>query len=91
MFLPFLKLPIVLPGNPEEKDTDKEVELNIQPVEIASFHEGHYWGTLITLKCGQTYISKLEPKQIESALAGYWMHLSKQHQDKKGGSILTLS
>ncbi len=82
--LPFMKLPVVLPGpdfNPKDESAqqkpDQETEAWILPGEIESFHPGYYWGTMIYMKSGQVYITKIEAKSIEGNISRYWEHVMK--------------
>lgn len=95
--LPFMKIPVVLPGpdfdpnNPDNQKTkDKETEAWILPSEISSFHPGYYWGAVIILKSGQSFITRVEAKAIEQNIAGYWAHVTKSMGEKSKSNIVTL-
>jgi hypothetical protein len=62
---PLLKIPIILPGNQEEKDPDKEVDARIDVEEISYFHDCYYWGTLIVMKSGQVIMTKMDADAFE--------------------------
>lgn len=73
--LPFMKIPVLLPGNPEDQDPqEKEVEAFIQPEQVESFLPGYYFGSIIIMKSGYQYMTRLEASQLEKSFAGYWQH-----------------
>ena len=72
MILPFLTIPIVLPGDEGQGNSDKSVDCKIQPISILAYHEGYSWGTFIYLQTGQAFCSSLTMEQLENALRAYW-------------------
>lgn len=92
-----MKLPVVLPGpdfNPKDPDaqktSDQETEAWILPGEIESFHPGYYWGTMINMKSGQVYITRVDAKAIEANIARYWEHVVKIAANKSSSPIVTI-
>lgn len=88
--MPFLKIPIVLPGNPEETEKDKEVPARIQPAEIESFNDAYHWGCLIVFKSGEIKMTKLTADQVEVMLAQYWQKFNEAVRNNQKGSNLLL-
>jgi hypothetical protein len=91
--MPFLKIPIVLPGDPEEKLEDKETQARIQPAEIESFNDAYHWGCLIVFKSGEIKMTKLtadQVEQVEQLLAQYWQKFNEAVRNNQKGSNLLL-
>ena len=90
--MPFLKLPIILPGNPEENEADKETQARIQPCEIESFNDGYHWGCLIVFKSGEIKMTRLTADEFEQALIKYWQAFNemvkKQQQQQPSNLFL---
>jgi len=91
--MPFLKIPIVLPGNPEDiREPDKEVTARIVPVEIESFNDAYHWGALIKFKSGEIIMTTYTADQVEEVLAKYWHELNervkKQQQQQPSNLFL---
>lgn len=76
--LPFMKIPILLLGNPEDPAAEeKEVEAYIQPEAVETFYPAYYFGSMIVMKSGDKHMTRLKTDQLEAAFAGYWQHCSK--------------
>lgn len=73
---PFLKIPIVLPG--DEKESDKVVTARIQPDQIESFNDAFHWGALIKFRSGEIIMTKYTADQVEEVLAKYWKAYNEQ-------------
>lgn len=97
--LPFMKLPIVLPGDPDlgeledqKGSPDKEVDAYIQVEQVETFYPGYYWGSIIVMKSGTQYMTRLKVEQLETAFAGYWQHCTKAlAKSTEPAPIITLS
>lgn len=76
--MPYFKVQIVLPGNPETGDADKMADAWIQPEQIESFNNGYHWGCLIYMKSGQAYMLKISAEDFEKGLNTYYQHVSEQ-------------
>jgi len=86
--MPFLKLPIVLPGNPEENMEDKETEARIQPTEIESFNDAYHWGALLKFKSGEILMTRYTAVQIEEVLAKYWQKINEAVKNNQRPNLL---
>lgn len=89
--IPFQKIPIVLPGNPEEKEDDKEVMARIQPDQIESYNDGYHWGCLIKFKSGEILMTRLTADQFEAQLANYWKTFNENIRKAQNGGSNILS
>lgn len=83
--IPFQKIPILLPGNPEEKLEDKEVMARIQPDQIESFNDGYHFGCLIKFRSGEILMTRLTADQLEAQLANYWRVFNDNMSKRQGG------
>lgn len=88
--MPFLKIPIVLPGNPEENQNDKETMARIQPTEIESFNDAYHWGALIKFKSGEIIMTTYSAEQVEEVLTKYWRKFNEAMKNNQKGSNLLL-
>ncbi len=88
MMLPFQKIPIVLPGNPEKREDDKEVMARIQPAEIESYNDGYYWGCLIKFKSGEILMTPLTADQVESMIGQYWQKATDLFKKMQAGPAI---
>ena len=88
--MPFQKIPIILPGNPEAEEQDKKVMARILPGEIESYNDGYHWGSLIKFKSGEILMTDLTADQVEAMIGGYWLKLNEQIRKERGGSSLLL-
>jgi hypothetical protein len=81
MLLPYLHIPISLPGAQPEGDDpskhDKVVTARILPQHVQFYHEGHSWGTFIYMQCGHALCSTLTVEQYEKAIKDYWAEVEK--------------
>lgn len=78
--LPFLQIQIDLPGDNE--NPDKEVIARIQPDSVETFYPGFHYGTIIVMRSGQIYITKMETEKFGAALGNYWAQLNKRAETK---------
>lgn len=85
--MPFLKIPIVLPGNPENSEDDKVVMARIQPADIESFNDAYHWGALIKFKSGEIIMTRYTADQVEELLAKYYQKFNEQMKKTAGPSI----
>lgn len=77
MHLPFLTIPIALPGDDGQGNQDKQVDCKLAPPSILAYHPGYAWGTFIYLSTGQAFCSTLTLEQFENALKEYWKEVAK--------------
>lgn len=82
MINPYLKIPIVLPGNQEDQEGEKTVEARLQPEEIAIYYPGYHFGTLIYLRSGAMIMTRLKPEEVDFGIDTYWKNVKKK-QDKE--------
>lgn len=75
--LPFLNIPIALPGDADKGNDDKQVTCKINPSKIDAYHEGYAWGTFIYLSTGQAFCCTLTVDQFEAQLQAYWQQVLK--------------
>jgi hypothetical protein len=69
---PFLELPMCIQHEDENKEIqEKDVIVRIQPSEIAYYYPGFYWGVVVVMKSGSSYLLKMELQEFDQALAGY--------------------
>jgi len=78
MQLPFLTIPIALPGDETKGNQDKEVPCKIAPVSIQAYHEGFSWGTFVYTNTGQAFCCTLPVAEFENLLKQYWIEVAKQ-------------
>jgi hypothetical protein len=90
MPMPFQKLPILLPGNPEGGEKDKTVMARILPGEIESFNDGYHFGCLIKFKSGEILMTELSADQVETMIGQYWQKFNEMVRKAQGGSGLLL-
>lgn len=83
--LPFLNIPIILPGNKGEGE--KEVMARVQPEQIQCYYPGYHFGTFIYMIGNVVLLSNRDVKEIEANLDMYWKEVGKM---EKGKSILSL-
>jgi hypothetical protein len=69
---PFLELPMCIQHKDEKgEEHEKDVTVRIQPAEIAYYYPGFYWGVVIVMKSGSSYLLRMELKDFDQALMGY--------------------
>ncbi len=78
MMMPFQKFPILLPGNPENNEPDKQVMARILPGEIESYNDGYHFGCLIKFKSGEIIMTELSADQVEIMIGQYWQKFNEQ-------------
>lgn len=88
--MPFLLIAIVLPGDTEHGQEEKDVQARIQPQEIESYNPAYHWGTLIKFKSGEILMTRLTVEQVEEILTKYWQKFNEAMQKQKQGSALLL-
>lgn len=79
MQMPFLTIPIALPGDEAKDNKDKVVDCKIIPSTILFYHPGHSWGTMIYTSAG-AIMSTLTMEEFETAWRAYSDEIIKQSQ-----------
>jgi hypothetical protein len=80
--LPFLELPMTLANN-EEKE--KEVTKRVQPTEISDYYPGFYYGTVVVMKSGSSWLCPLPVEDVDAALSAY--HSAVKSNSGKFGNL----
>jgi hypothetical protein len=85
--LPYLTLPIALPGLPPEYDKDgnlvsegnpdKTVDCDLYPSQVIAYHEGYAFGTMLYLTTGQAFMCMLTVAEYRKAVTFYWQEAQK--------------
>lgn len=65
--LPFLEIPILLPGN--EGEPEKEVIARIQPEQVQCYYPGYHFGTFIYLIGGTVLLTNRTEKELDFGFA----------------------
>jgi len=88
MQLPFLTIPIALPGDETKDNEDKVVPCKIVPASVQAYHEGYSWGTFVYTNTGQAFCCTLTVAEFEKLVKDYWEEVAKQM--KRNGHSLKL-
>lgn len=86
--MPFLQIPIILPGDEEQKAPDKEVKARIQPQEIESFNDAYHWGALIKFKSGEIVMTRFTATEFEGILAKYWQQINQRFKEQGSSPLI---
>lgn len=73
--LPYLHIPIVIPGNAGEED--KDVMARVQPEQIQCYYPGYYWGAMVYLLGGNVLITRASVEDLDHNIAKYWHQVNK--------------
>lgn len=85
--MPFQKIPILLPGNPENNEPDKTVLARIQPGDIESYNDGYHFGCLIKFKSGEIIMVEATADQVEIMIGQYWQKFNEMARKQAGSSL----
>lgn len=77
MKVPYLSVPIALPGDVDKGNPDKEVKCKILPANVIAYHEGFAWGTFIYLTTGQAFCLTCTVAEYEEMVRKYWLEIGK--------------
>lgn len=88
--LPFLQIPIWLPGDLSANKEDKEVMARIQPDNIESFKDDYDFGCIITFKSGNIEMTKYTAEEFSAILGNYWKSINAQIAKGANGTIQLL-
>jgi len=73
--LPYLHVPISLPGIDDKGD--KTVTARLLPQHVQFYHEGYAWGTFIYCQNGHALCSSWTVSEYEEAVKDYWQRIEK--------------
>jgi hypothetical protein len=83
MILPYLELPVCLPGLEETGNPDKVVSGKFQPSQIVAYHESYYTErTMIYLANGQPFLLELSSAAYEDKIKSYWNLITRESKNK---------
>ncbi len=85
---PFLKIPMILPGNENEGDEPKEAHARVLPETVQSYHPCYHWGSLIYFIGGNCIMTKLSCDELDRVFAHYWNQVNQLEKQKE--SAITL-
>jgi hypothetical protein len=86
--LPYMTIPIALPGDEQQGNKDKIVPCKITPSTILAYHEGFSWGTFIYLQTGQAFCCTLSMEELEAAMRDYWKQVTNEQKKFLNGAKL---
>ena len=85
--MPFQKIPILLPGNPEAGESDKTVMARIQPGDIESYNDGYHFGCLIKFKSGEILMVEATADQVEMMIGQYWQKFNEMTRAQQASAL----
>lgn len=86
---PFLEIPVCMAGKADNPDAAEKIEVGrILPSEIAMYYPGYYWGTIVVMKSGSSFLSPMSCAELDNARYQYYDFIKKNPNVRQNITVI---